>query len=409
MLYSQAEALASYYASTHRLDFPELLELEANPVPVWLRVVRNGRIVAQTPGAPRLPLLPPKASEMGRVRLLRNGGGERMAVVPHEVWNERGTRGEAIASEEALHHRYRDLLFSFVLAGLLLFPLIAFGGRLVAAQSLRPLDALVTSIRQLHSERLEERLEAPGAVLEIAQLADEFNRLLDRLEESVAAMRRFTADASHELRTPISILRTGLEVALRKERSGEEYRELLRENLVEIQRIQRIVEALLTLARSPDGEALQATRGPVDLSSVVAGVVEAVRPLAEERRIALEAQLAPGTTVRGDADLLRLMTMNLLDNAIKFTPAGKRVRISVDPFEGGARLGVQDEGPGIAPQDQPHVFDRFFRGQGVRAAGSAAGGLGLSLVRWVAESHGGAVRLLDSGGPGATFEVVFPA
>src|SRR6185436_2399037 len=152
-----AEALASYYASTHRLDFPELRELEANPVPIWLRVVRDGRIVAQTPGAPRLPLLPHKASEMGRVRLLRNGGGERMAVVPHEVWNERGTRVEAIASEEALHHRYRDLLFSFVLAGLLLFPLIAFGGRLVAAQSLRPLDALVTSIRQLHSERLEER------------------------------------------------------------------------------------------------------------------------------------------------------------------------------------------------------------------------------------------------------------
>jgi two-component system OmpR family sensor kinase len=408
MLYSQAESLASYYASTHRLDFPELLEMEAGPVPVWLRVIRAGRVVAETPGTPHLPLVPRPAAAMGKIQIVVNGGGERMAVMPHEVWNEPGTTVEAIASQAALEHRKRDLLFAFLLSGLLLFPLIAFGGRLVAAQSLRPLDRLVAELRELHSERLEQRLEAPGAVQEIAQLADEFNRLLDRLEESVAAMRRFTADASHELRTPISILRTGLEVALRKERSGEEYRELLRDNLAEIQRIQRIVEALLTLARSPDGEARQATRGPVDLSSVVSGAVETIRPLAEERCVAIETRLVPGTTVRGDADLLRLMAMNLLDNALKFTPENRRVSVTVESNGEGARLEVKDEGPGVPPQDQPYVFDRFFRGQGVRNAGSAAGGLGLSLVRWVAESHGGAVRLVETGGPGATFEVVLP-
>jgi two-component system OmpR family sensor kinase len=408
MLYSEAESLASYYASTHRLDFPELLEMEANPVPIWVRIFRNGRVIAETPGTPHLPLVNRPADAMGRLQILVNGGGERMAVIPHEVWNEPGTVVEAIASQGALEHRRRDLLFAFVLSGLLLFPLIAFGGRLVAAQSLRPLDRLVASIRELHSERLEQRLEAPGAVMEIAQLADEFNRLLDRLEESVASMRRFTADASHELRTPISILRTGLEVALRKERSGEEYRELLRENLAEIQRIQRIVEALLTLARSPDGEARQAIRGPVDLAGVVSGAVETIRPLAEERRVVIETKLAPGTTVRGDADLLRLMAMNLLDNALKFTPEGRRVSVTVESSGEGARLEVEDEGAGVPPQDRPYVFDRFFRGQGVRNAGSAAGGLGLSLVRWVAESHGGAVRLVETGGSGATFEVVLP-
>ncbi|HEX3125963.1 MAG TPA: ATP-binding protein [Thermoanaerobaculia bacterium] len=408
MLYSEAESLASYYASTHRLDFPELLEMEANPVPIWVRIVRAGRVVAETPGTPHLPIVERPGSEMGKIQILVNGGGERMAVMPHEVWNEPGTTAEAIASQAALEHRRRDLLFAFVLSGLLLFPLIAFGGRLVAAQSLRPLDRLVVSIRELHSERLEQRLEAPGAVLEIAQLADEFNRLLDRLEQSVDGMRRFTADASHELRTPISILRTGLEVALRKERSGEEYRDLLRENLAEIQRIQRIVEALLTLARSPDGEARQATRGPVDLSNVVSGAVEAIRPLAEERRVAIETRLAPGATVQGDADLLRLMAMNLLDNALKFTPEGHRVSVAVESNGEGTRLEVKDEGPGVPSQDRPYVFDRFFRGQGVRNAGSAAGGLGLSLVRWVAESHGGSVRLVETGGPGATFEVVLP-
>jgi heavy metal sensor kinase len=408
MLYSEAESLASYYASTHRLDFPELLEMEPSPIPIWVRIVRNGRILAETPGTPHLPLVDRPAAAMGHLQILMNGGGERMAVIPHEVWNEPGTVVEAISSQGALEHRKRDLLFAFVLSGLLLFPLIAFGGRLVAAQSLRPLDRLVASLRELHSEHLEQRLEAPGAVQEIAQLADEFNRLLDRLEESVASMRRFTADASHELRTPISILRTGLEVALRKERSGEEYRELLRDNLAEIQRIQRIVEALLTLARSPDGEARQATRGPVDLSNVVSGAIETIRPLAEERRIAIETKLVRDSMVRGDADLLRLMALNLLDNALKFTPENRSVSVTVDCTDEGARLEVKDEGPGVPSQDRPYVFDRFFRGQGMRNAGSAAGGLGLSLVRWVAESHGGAVRLVETDGSGATFEVVFP-
>jgi heavy metal sensor kinase len=413
MLYSAAESLASYYASSHRLDFPELRELETAPFPVWMRIVRDGRIVAETPGTPHVPVMARSPGEMGRVQNAENGNGSRLAVVPHEVWNEPGTIVEAIASQETLSERYRDLLFALAVTGLLLVPLVALGGRMVAAQGLRPLADLVVSVRQLHSEHLRERLEAPGAVAEIAQLADEFNRLLDRLEESVDSMRRFTADASHELRTPISILRTGLEVALRKERAAEEYRELLRENLAEIQRVQRIVEALLTLARTPDGERRQALHGPVDLASVVSGAVEAIRPLAEERRLGIEERLAPAgiTTVHGDADLLRLMAMNLLDNAVKFTPEGRRVHVTVeDGPNGGVRLEVRDEGPGIAPQDRPYVFDRFFRGQG-RSAGSAAGGLGLSLVRWVAESHGGAARLVqnDSAGKaGATFEVVLP-
>jgi heavy metal sensor kinase len=407
MLYSAAEALASYYASSHRLDFPELRELETTPLPIWVRIIRDGRVMAETPGTPQLPVVARSPGEMGRVQDAENGNGAALAVVPHEVWNEPGTIVEAIASQETLAERDRDLLFALTVTGLLLVPLVALGGRMVAAQGLRPLDDLVVSIRQLHSEHLRERLEAPGAVEEITHLADEFNRLLDRLEESVESMRRFTADASHELRTPISILRTGLEVALRKERPAEEYRELMRENLAEIQRVQRIVEALLTLARTPDGEMRQSLRGPVDLASVVSGAVETIRPLAEERRIGIEVRLVPDATVHGDADLLRLMAMNLLDNAVKFTPAGRRVHVAVeDGPDGAVRLEVRDEGPGIAPQDRPYVFDRFFRGQG-RSAGSAAGGLGLSLVRWVAESHGGEARLVGTG-KGATFEVVLP-
>jgi two-component system OmpR family sensor kinase len=409
LLYAQAESLATYYASSHSLDYPELRTLETGQaVPIWMRVIHDGRVIAATPGLPSLPVLARRPEQLGRLAILQDHH-PHLAVVPHEVWNQPGTVVEAIASLEGMEARQRDILFALGTTGLLLIPLAALGGRLLAAQALRPLEDLVASIRSLSSEALGQRLQAPGAVTEVAQLADEFNHLLDRLQESVETMRRFTADASHELRTPISILRTGMEVALRKDRSGEEYRELLEENLAEIERVQRIVEGLLTLARSPRGDTHEIPLHPVDFSSVVAAAAESIRPLAEERHIVLDLRIAPGVQVRGDVDHLRLMVLNLLDNAVKFTPVGRRVHVRLDKgVETVARFEVRDEGPGVAPQDRPYIFDRFYRGRGTRAVGSAAGGLGLSLVRWVAESHGGQARLVDADIPGAVFEVVIP-
>jgi heavy metal sensor kinase len=364
-------------------------------------------VIAATPGLPPLPVLRRTRRQLGRLAILQNHH-PHLAVVPHEVWNQPGTVVEAIASLEGMEARQRDILFALGTTGLLLIPLAALGGRLLAAQGLRPLEHLVTSIRSLGSEGLEQRLQAPGAVTEVSQLADEFNHLLERLQESVESMRRFTADASHELRTPISILRTGIEVTLRKERSGEEYRELLRENLAEIERVQRIVEGLLTLARAPRGESRELPLHPVDLSAVVAAAAESIRPLAAERRIALNLRIAPAVRVNGDIDHLRLMTLNLLDNAVKFTPVGRRIHVRVEKLGESARLEVRNEGPGVPEEDRPYIFDRFYRARGTRAVGSAAGGLGLALVRWVVESHGGEVRLVPDGQPGAVFEVLLP-
>ncbi|HEX9967287.1 MAG TPA: ATP-binding protein [Solirubrobacterales bacterium] len=409
LLYSQSEALASYYASAHRLDFPELDALETRaPVPVWLRVVRRGKVLAATPGFPRLPAAATAGIAEGVVTLREAGDAAPLAIVRHDVWNEPGTAVEAAASYSGLQRRRRDLLFAMGIAGLLLIPLAALGGRLMAVQALQPVDRLVSSIRTLDSDRLDQRLEAPGAVAEISLLTREFNRLLDRLEESVEAMQRFTADASHELRTPLSILRTGLEVTLRKDRSAEEYRELLRENLVEIGRVQRIVEGLLTLARSQRAEGREVAARTVDFASVVGTAVEAIRPLAGERGVELAAAIEPEVLVHGDEDRLRLMVLNLLDNAVKFTPQGRKVEVRLESRRESARFEVHDEGPGVAPADRSHVFDRFFRGKGPHSSGAAAGGLGLSVVRWVAELHGGEVRLVDGDGPGATFEVVLP-
>jgi heavy metal sensor kinase len=407
VLYAEAESLAGYYA-TGRLDFPELDTYEkSSPVPVWMRVIRSGRVLASTPGMPAVPVVdgPPL---LHKLEIEEMPLGRPVGVVRHDVWNRPGTYVEAITGLDMLERRQRDLAFALSLAGLLLLPLAILGGRFVADRALRPVERLVESVRALHSERLDERLEAPGAVVEIAQLTDEFNRLLDRLEESVAAMQRFTADASHELRTPISILRTGLEVALRKDRPPEEYRELMRENLVEIQRIGRIVEGLLTLARARHGAEASSKGEEVDLSATVAGAVESIRLLAREKEVELRARILPGMRVRGDVDKLRLMILNLLDNAVKFTPAGRTVHVCLDELPERVRFQVRDEGPGVPPEDRPHVFDRFFRGKGPHASGASAGGLGLSVVRWVAEIHGGEVRLLADGPQGAIFEVLLP-
>jgi signal transduction histidine kinase len=410
LLYAQAESLASYYASSRRLDFPELGTLEKDtPFPVWLRVIKQGKVLAATPGLPRLRVVRRGKKDYGRIEVWRPERGPRLAVVSHEIWNEPGTEVEAFSSLQLLARRERDLLFALGSAGLVLIPLAALAGRLLAARALKPVDTLVASISALDSDRLEQRLAAPGAVAEIALLTDEFNRLLDRLEESVEAMRRFTADASHELRTPISILRTGLEVTLRKERTAAEYREVMRENLEEIERVQRIVEALLTLARTQRGDTREIRREPVDLSAVVDRAVASLRPLAEERSVGLDAQTAPGLQVEGDPDQLRLLVVNLLDNAVKFTPPGRRIHLRLENQPDRARLEVRDEGPGVAAEDRPFIFDRFYRAPTTRPTGSATGGLGLAVVRWVAERHGGEVRLLGTEGPGATFEVLLPS
>jgi heavy metal sensor kinase len=409
LLYAQAESLASYYASSHRLDYPELTTVEKETsFPVWLRIIRQGKVIAATPGLPSLPIKHREKNDYGRLEIWTPRHGRRMAVVSHEIWNEPGTEVEAFSSLHLLAQRERDLLFALGLASLFLLPLAALAGRLLGAQALKPVDALVESISSLDSDRLDQRLAAPGAVAEIARLTDEFNRLLGRLEESVEAMRRFTADASHELRTPISILRTGLEVTLRKDRTTAEYRQVMQENLEEIERVQRIVEALLTLARMHRGDSREVRRQTVDWTAVVEGALATIRPLAGERGLTLEGRIEPGLHVLGDADQLHLLVLNLLDNAVKFTPPGRRIRVVLEEQPGHARLEVHDEGPGVAAEDRPFIFDRFYRARTTRATGSATGGLGLSVVRWVAERHGGEVRLLESEGPGATFEVVLP-
>lgn len=404
-LKTEAEALAAYIAERGVLDAPELREPEEAPIPMWLRVLRNGTVLAQTPGAPRIP--PVTAAERSVVEVSFLETQPPYVVVRHEVGGTTpGLRVEAIGSMEPLQRSKRRLGLGLLLVGLVVIPLAALGGRVLAQRALRPIGDLVEAIQGLDPDRRQGRLQLPGGVVEeVAVLSRAFNVLLGQLEESVQRMRRFTADASHEIRNPLSVLRTGLEIALRRERSPAEYQELLRENLQEIDRLHSVVEGILLLARDVPSSELRLASAPVDLGDVVRATTAFFAGSAAESEIRIDAHLEPDLVISGDAGLLRLVVFNLLDNAVKHSPKGEVVRIEARREDGAAILRIADHGPGVRPEDRDKVFERFFRGG--PASGSGVGGIGLSVVRWVAEAHGGSARLLETK-KGAAFEVRLP-
>ncbi len=296
------------------------------------------------------------------------------------------------------------------LALLALFLLVALPALLVAVvlagSVTRPVEQFARRLGRLAPWDPQSRLEPGDWGPELGSLAGSFNQLLDRLEESMERMVRFTADAAHELRTPISIMRTGLEVALRRSRTVSEYTDLLRENLVEIERIQRVVDGLLILARKPGRTGPMPMRR-IDLGKVLSEALKRFDPRAKESEVHVSFSLAPSAWILGSADQVHLLVLNLLDNAARYTPQGKTVTLRLVRQEGEARILVSDEGPGIPEEQRGRVFERYFRGPSGEAS-SGIGGIGLSVVAWVAEHMGGRVRLLDTAEPGAHFEVAIP-
>lgn len=412
-LKTEAEAVAAYVADRGALDAPELAEPESDPIPMWMRVEKNGHVLAETPGTPAqavaatAALEPEERGPVVSVFYLRTKPS--YMVVRHRVGGKQeGTYVEAIGSMAPLIRAKQRLGLGLFLVGLVVIPLSALGGRGLAQQALRPIQGLVVSIRGIDPEGHQRLPE--GGVEEVAILSSSFNALLGRLEENVGRMRRFTADASHEIRNPLSVLRTGIEIALRRERPAAEYQELLRENLQEIDRLNTVIEGILLLARDMPAQGLHLNRSLLDLGELVRATAAFFSAHAAERGVTIQTEAGPGLRISGDAALLRLVVFNLLDNALKHSPDGETVRVEVRPqpprtAAGMVAILVADHGPGVRPEDRDRVFQRFFRGG--PASGSGVGGIGLSVVRWIAEAHGGSARLLDTE-RGAAFEVDLP-
>lgn len=281
----------------------------------------------------------------------------------------------------------------------------AAGGWWLGRHGLRPLTGMAAEAHAITAQTLDSRLTVPPSTTELTQLAGSFNRVLDRLGSALSTQRRFMADASHEIRTPVSIMRTAADVTLSQPRRDEgEYREALVAIVQQTTRLTRLVDDMLVLARA-DGGGYPMVMTNVDLAAVVNECVRELGARAEDKGITVHTSLEP-LTLRGDEALLRRMLSNLVGNALAYTAEGGSVDISLARADGRLTLSVADTGPGIPAEDRERVFERFVRLDPARAAGGA--GLGLAIARWVAEAHGGTVRVVSSGSDGTVFAASLP-
>lgn len=284
-------------------------------------------------------------------------------------------------------------------------------GTWIASRALAAVDQIITEVREITDGRsLHRRLAEPVVKDELGRLAETLNQMMTRLERSFAALRRFTADASHELKTPLTVLRGGVERAITTPNLPQETLAALEETLQEIKRMTELVDALLTLARADEGIA-PLHREPVDLRGIVAEVQETGELLAEQAGVTMEVATPPEPIIVSvDASRIRQLILNLLTNAVKYTPPGGSVRMQLGPANGRVALSVADTGVGIAPGDLPHIFDRFWRADSARTrTGERPGtGLGLAICKWIAEAHGGQIDVVSRPGRGTTFTVMLP-
>lgn len=279
------------------------------------------------------------------------------------------------------------------------------GGWFLARRALAPVDAMVETARAIEAEDLSRRIEATDSTDELGRLAAVLNAMLERLERAFTAVKHFSADAAHELRTPLTILKGEIEVALRSPPTPEEYRSVLASCLEEVDRLSTLVTDLLFLARSDSGN-MSIARTPVNLAAVLRDVCVALGALAETAHITFKHDTPTDLWVRGSETMLFRLMFNLGENAIKYTLEGGTVTLALEPRGTEAYLAVRDTGAGIAAEERPHIFDRFYRADPARSRGGT--GLGLALARSIALAHGGQISVESRVGQGSCFTVRLP-
>ncbi len=371
--------------------FPEAEALSASLGGLVATAAQSGRAFATVPGL--------RDGVRTFAATVKNRGRHYTVIVALPLHEQ------AEALEQARHAFYAAVPFALLVASL--------GGYFIARRSLAPVVAMGDRAARIGASNLNERLPESDGRNELGRLARIFNELLARLDASFEQQRRFMADASHELRTPVAIVCGESEVALsQSERSPEEYRESLAILHDEGRRLTRIVEDLFMLARADAGQ-YQPDFTNLYLDETVSDCVRAVRSLAARRRVELRYQHPnEELPLRGDEGLIRRMLLNLLDNAIKYTPPGGQVSVEVWQDSAGYAVRVADTGEGIPAEAQPHIFERFYRADKARGRASEAGGgagLGLSIATLIAQLHGGRVALERSDARGSTFIFSLPA
>jgi two-component system, OmpR family, sensor kinase len=286
------------------------------------------------------------------------------------------------------------------------------GAYVISGRAFRPLMTLNNEVEAISDGRsLHRRLAMGGMSDELTRLGTTLNEMLSRLETSFGALRRFTTDASHELKTPLTVIRADLERALRAAPQSTEQLVALEEALAETRRMTDLVDSLLTLARADEGR-FDIQREPVALEPLVRDVYDTALILGEDAGITISLPgLDPATTL-GDERWLRQLFMNLVINAIKYTGRGGHVEVTLHAYTDSVAFSVKDSGIGIAPGDLPHIFERFWRADRARSRGSASAGsgfgLGLAICQWIAQAHGGTIAVTSRLARGTMFTVTLP-
>lgn len=282
------------------------------------------------------------------------------------------------------------------------------GGYWLSTRALAPFDEISQAAQRISIENLADRLPLPPTRDELHRLSETLNDMFSRLDESVRRIKEFTADASHELRAPISLIRTTAEIAVQRERSPEEYRKALLEILEESERTSEVVNSLMLLARADSAkEFLELV--PADACAVVREAIDQGEKLARARSVSFSADVPGGhIPIRADIDALRRALLIFIDNAVKYTPASGSVRVTLRANDGFAVASVKDNGIGMTEEQLTHIFDRFWRADKARSRDEGGAGLGLSIAKWIVEMHRGAIEVESQPGKGSVFTVRVP-
>lgn len=392
-------ALTEYRLPPQHADLFEEAEHDGHYYAVW---ARNGRELARSANAPETLEMPSRSPRpLPLPTRMRADFREVFQFTPP---GDCVLAGRNIAAELRELRRFAIWLTAAG-GGVWLVGLL--GGWWLATRAIRPIEDISGTAVRIAAGDLSQRINLEETESELGRLAAVLNSTFARLEAAFAQQQQFTSDAAHELRTPVAVILTQIQSALNRERGAADYRATLDSCQRAAQRMRQLIESLLELARLDSGQD-QLKRLPLDLAVTAAECVELVRPLAESRHVTLQTELA-AAPCQGDPDRLALVATNLLTNAIHYNREGGNVLVNTANADGAVLLSVADDGPGIAPEHLPHIFERFYRANTARTASQGRSGLGLAICQAVVNAHGGSLEVSSPPGAGAKFTVRLPA
>lgn len=390
----------------------EMAELTALGPDLYVRVTdQTGRLVYASSGLPTDVSARLARSEMPhaappRTIRLPGHGSWRMITQTVRDGAEASYVGHVAIPLRGVQQALARLLIILLLVVPGVMLLASAGAWMLLNRALKPLDEVIRTVQVIQAHDLSQRLEVVKTGDEVQALAETFNHMIERLQQSFAHMRQFISDASHELRTPLTVLKGELELGLRACPRSDSC-DILATCSGEIQRLSRLVDTLLVLSNADAGKT-DFNLQPVALCRILEDIVEQAKMLAEPKGIRVEFANGSSPIVRADAMRLKQLLLNLVDNAVKYTPERGQIRLSYHADNGHVEIRVADTGIGIDPKDVPRIFDRFYRADRSRSRSEGSYGLGLSICKWIAEAHHGTIRVESAPGKGSTFLVRLP-